>query len=83
MAASSLLIVVTFLAGNSWGPQVTTQRLPNTEICRTAMNAVAKSIAYAAKSNINGEVKIENNHHGELHVTAGVNQRLIANLSCN
>lgn len=47
------------------------------------MNAVAKSIAYAAKSNINGEVKIQNNHHGELHVTAGVNQRLIANLSCN
>ena len=53
-----LLIVVTFLAGTTWGPTVATQALSSATACTTSMNDVAQAIKDTAKSNINAEVLI-------------------------
>lgn len=47
-----LLIVVTFLAGATWGPQVSMQAMPNPAACMAAMKAVAQTIEESAKSNV-------------------------------
>ena len=82
MATASILIIVTFLAGNAWGPQVSTQIFPNPEICKEVMNAVAGSIIGAAKSNVTGEVIIEKDSVGGLNIITGVNRRIMAGLTC-
>ena len=82
MASSSLLIIVTFLAGSAWWPQISTQSFSSPQACETAMNAVAEIVLTAAKTNVNGEVLIEKNNEKSLKITAGVNRRLITALSC-
>lgn len=83
MATSSLLIIVTFLAGNAWGPLVTTQPFQNKEDCTTAMHAIAETILGAAKSNVNGKVIIGRDDASGLKIIAGVNQRVMASIKCN
>ena len=78
-----LLIVVTFLAGTTWGPTVATQALSSAASCTTSMNAVAQTILVTAKSNVNGKVLIENDGAGGLQITTGISQRIIASLACN
>lgn len=77
-----LLIVVTFLAGATWGPQVSMQAMPNAAACTAAMNAVAQTIGATAKSNVNSEVLIQNDDTKGLKITSGVNQRIMASLAC-
>ena len=77
-----LLIVVTFLAGTTWGPAVATQALPSAAACTTSMNSVAQTILVTAKSNVNGEVIIQHDDVGGLKIIAGVNQRIMASLAC-
>lgn len=77
-----LLIVVTFVAGSTWGPLVSIQDLPNAAACTAAMNAVAQTILYTAKSNVNGEVLIQNHGTKGLKITSGINQRIMARLAC-
>ena len=77
-----LLIVVTFLAGATWGPQVSMQAMPNAAACTSSMIAVAQAIMDTAKSNINGEVLIQNDDAGGLKIITGVNQRIMASLAC-
>jgi hypothetical protein len=78
-----LLITVTFLAGATWGPTVSTQSMPSLESCRVAMVSVAQSINEAAKSNTNGPVGIENYDDGGLKIIAGVNQRVLSIIKCS
>ena len=77
-----LLIVVTFMAGATWGPTVATQALSSAAACTTSMNAVAQAIKDTEKSNINGEVLIQNDGAGGLKIITGVNQRIMASLAC-
>ncbi|ABM39717.1 hypothetical protein [Polaromonas naphthalenivorans] len=77
-----LLIVVTFLAGATWGPQVSMQAMPNPVACMAAMNAVAQTIGASAKSNLNTELLIQNDGTKGLKITSGVNQRIMASLAC-
>lgn len=77
-----LLIIVTFLAGTTWGPAVATQALPGAAACTTSMNAVAQTILVTSKSNVNGEVLIENDGAGGLKIITGVNKRVMASLAC-
>ena len=79
----TILIIVTFLAGNSWGPQVTTQSFSNKESCATTMHAVADNILGAAKSNITGQVVIENDNAGGLKIISGVNKRVMSIIKCS
>ena len=82
MASSSLLIIVTFLAGSAWGPQISTQSFSTHQACETAMNAIAEIVLTAAKTNVNGEVLIEKDNANGLKIAAGVHRRLITALSC-
>lgn len=77
-----LLIVVTFLSGATWGPQVSMQAIPNPATCMTVMNAVAQTILDTAKSNVNAEVIIQHDGAGGLKIITGVNQRIMASLAC-
>lgn len=77
-----LLIVVTFLAGATWGPQVSIQTMPNPAACTAAMNAVAQTIGATAKSNINGKVLIQSDGTKGLQIISGINQRIMASLAC-
>ena len=77
-----LLIVVTFLSGPTWGPQVSMQAMPNAAACLAAMNVVAQTIVDTAKSNVNAEVIIQHDDVGGLKIIAGVNQRIMASLAC-
>ena len=70
-----LLIVVTFLTGATWGPQVSIQTMPNEAACTAAMNAVAKTILDTEKSNVNAEVIIQRDGAGGLKIITGVNHR--------
>lgn len=77
-----LLIIVTFLAGATWGPVVSTQALPSTSTCTAAMNATAHAIQAAAKSNVIGGAIIENDDAGGLKIIAGANRRIISITKC-
>lgn len=77
-----LLIVVTFFAGATWGPQVLMQAMPNESACTAAMNAVAQTIETTAKSNVNTKVLIQNDGTKGLQIISGVNQRIMASLAC-
>ena len=77
-----LLIIVTFLAGAAWGPVVSTQALPSTLTCTAAMNATARTIQAAAKSNVIGGAIIENDDAVGLKIIAGVNRRIVSVIKC-
>lgn len=77
-----LLIVVTFLAGTTWGPQISLQAMPNESACTAAMNAVAQTIETTAKSNVNTELVIQNDGIKGLKIISGVNRRIMASLTC-
>lgn len=78
-----ILIVVTFLAGTTWGPTVTTQAMPNAGVCTAAMHATVHAIQRGAKSNTNGPVIIENDDAGGLIIIAGINRRIISIAKCS
>ena len=78
-----LLIVVTFLSGSTWGPVVSMQAMPNVGACMAAMTATAQAIQGSAKSNVNGQVIIENDDAGGLKIIAGVNQRVLSIIKCS
>ena len=80
MLASALLIVVTYLSGSAWGPQVSTQHM-TAQACVAATPGVAEAIRAATASNVNSEVRIVEQANG-LQVVAGVSQRIVASVSC-
>lgn len=80
MLASALLIVVTYMSGAAWGPQVNTEHM-TAQTCVAAMPGVAEAIRAATASNVNSEVRIVD-HDGGLRVLAGVSQRIVASVSC-
>ena len=77
-----LLIIVTFLAGATWGPTVSTQIMPSAQACTTAMTATAHAIQAAAKSNVIGGAIIENDDAVGLKIIAGVNRRIVSVIKC-
>lgn len=78
---NAALVVVTFLAGNAWGPQVTTMDMPGLDTCNAARASVAAQIARTARTNITGgEASVGMD---DLYtVVTGPSGREMARLSC-
>lgn len=78
---NAALVIVTFIAGNAWGPQVTTMDMPGLNACNVAKASVAAQIVRTAKSNITGgeaAVGVD----GPDTVVTGPSGREMARLSC-
>ncbi len=81
---SSVLIVITFLAGASWGPAVSITQTTSAKACEALMRDVAQQIASAASTNLAGgasTIKVEGDG---LAVMAGAQgSREMARVSCS
>lgn len=51
---TTILVVVTFLAGTAWGPTVTMAPTSGAEACGALRWEVARQIANAARTNVTG-----------------------------
>ena len=74
------LVVVTFLGGASWGPQMSSMQAPSIETCKSAKGFVAAQIARTAQSNLAGEIQV--NEDGRDTVVTVLSGRELARLSC-
>ena len=74
------LVIITFMGGASWGPQVTSMQVPGAEICKGAKGAVATLIARTAQNNFVGVIQVT--HEGRDTVVTVSSGRQIARLSC-
>lgn len=77
---TAVLVVVTFLAGTSWGPQVSTTGMAGIEACNAARSSIASQISNTARTNVTGEVIIEMD--GKETVVKAASGRELARLSC-
>ena len=75
------LIVLTFLAGNAWGPQVQVTPMPNAQACEAARSATSSSLVKMSKSNMTGGGATEDKDGDEI-VVVGPSGREIARLIC-
>lgn len=79
---TSILIVVTFLAGATWGPAVTMTPTSSADACAALSLEVTRQIAIVAKTNILGGATIIKDGE-ELTVVAGPQgTREIARVRC-
>lgn len=79
---TSILVVITFLAGSTWGPIITMTPTINAESCEALKFGISKQIASNAKSNVNGGASIIKSGD-DLTVVAGAQgTREMARLSC-
>lgn len=79
--AASVLIVVSYLAGASWGPLVSLATLPSSLECLRTRASVAASIERVARSNSTAQISTVEDGP-DLTVIAGVGGREVARLSC-
>lgn len=79
---TSILVVVTFLAGATWGPTVTTTPISNDKACEKLKWDLAWQISNVAQTNTQGGVNVVKD--GELLkvVTGGAAARQMATLIC-
>lgn len=77
----SILVVVTFLAGSTWGPVITMTPTSSAESCGALKLEMAKQIADAAKTNVQGGTFI-NKQNDDLMVVVGTGSREMARLTC-
>lgn len=75
------LIVLTFLAGNAWGPQIEMSPMPTAQACESARGAAAAGMVKMSKSNMTGGGAVEDKDGDEIVVT-GPSGREIARLIC-
>ena len=79
-AMNAVLVLVTFVAGTTWGPQVSTTGMPGIKACNAGRASVAAQISKTATSNVTGEVTVE--AEGQDTVVKIANGREMARLSC-
>lgn len=78
---NAVLIVVTFLVGNTLGPQVSTLAMPGLDACNAARASLAAQIVRTAKTNMtSGEATVGVDDQDT--VVTAFNGREIARLSC-
>lgn len=75
------LIVLTFLAGNAWGPQVQVTPMPTAQACEAARSATSSSLVKMSKTNMTGGGATEEKD-GEEIVLVAPSGREIARLIC-
>ena len=78
---ASILVVVTFLAGSTWGPIITMTPTVSTESCGALRLEVARQIASTAKTNVQGGTLITT-QEDDLMVVVGTGSREMARLTC-
>lgn len=75
------LIIMTFLSGASWGPQVQVAPFPTLQMCETALNAAVVDMVEGSKSNTTaGELIVT--REGRRMVLSTPVGRQVARLSC-
>lgn len=79
--AASTLVVVAYLAGTSWGPQVTLHEVEGIEACKAMRVSISQQIVKMAKSNSTGGDATAGNDGDDVVVQAG-SGREVARLSC-
>ena len=79
---TSLLVVVTFMAGATWGPQVSMQEMSTSDGCIVQKARIAKQIASVAQTNTIGGGVALTEDGDTLVVVAANGTREIARLSC-
>ncbi|GKT26043.1 hypothetical protein AVHM3334_19885 [Acidovorax sp. SUPP3334] len=79
--AASTLVVVAYLAGASWGPQVTLYDAPGMEACRAMQASVAQVMLKTAKANTTGGAVTLGDEGEDLVLEAG-SGREVARLTC-
>lgn len=79
---TTILVVVTFMAGTAWGPTVTMTPASSMEACGALRWEVARQIANTARTNVTGGASVSKDGE-ELMVVAGTTgTREMARLSC-
>ena len=79
---TSILVVVTFLAGAAWGPVVTMTPVASVGACAALRDAVAQQIASAAKTNVVGGAGVSRDGDDVAVTAGGQGAREMARLSC-
>lgn len=79
---TSILIVVTFIAGSTWGPVVTMTPTAGEKACSALSEAVARQIANAAKTNVAGGAGVSRDREDLVVVAGAQGTREMARLSC-
>lgn len=74
------LVVVTYLAGNAWGPTAQVTHMPSAEICAAMRTSTADDIYKASATNLTGGGVLREDN-GAL-VIQGVSGRVVARVSC-
>ena len=67
---TSILVVVTFMAGTTWGPTVTMTPTSSAEACAALRWEVARQISAVARTNLQGGASVSKQDE-ELLVVAG------------
>lgn len=79
--ATATLVIVAYLAGSTWGPQVIMQDASGVEACRAMQASVAHVMLKTAKTNITGGA-VTLGDDGDDLVLAGASGRELARLTC-
>ena len=79
---TSILVVITFLAGAAWGPFVTMTPTAGAEACAGLRDAVARQIVNAAKTNVMGGASMAKDGDDVVVLAGGQGTREMARLSC-
>lgn len=79
--ATSILVVVAYLAGASWGPQVTLHEIDGLEACKAMRASISQQIVKTAKSNSTGG-EVTAGDDGDDVVVQAASGREVARLSC-
>lgn len=80
---NSTLVIVTFLAGTAWGPNVQMIKTASNKECSDLALKVQRQIIETAKSNMTGgEPRVESSDNGNFIVAPGAKGRDMASLNC-
>jgi len=79
---ASILVVVTFLAGSTWGPVITMTPTVNAESCGALKWEIARQITNTARTNVQGGASISKQDDDLLVVAGSQGTREMARLSC-
>ena len=79
---TTILVVVTFVAGASWGPSVTMTPTSSAEACGLLRWQVARQIANAARTNVHGGATVSKQDEDLLVVSGAQGTREVARITC-
>lgn len=79
----SVLTVITFLAGATWGPIVSMTTTKDPDACEKLSRVIAQQITAAASSNVRGGASIVKDGEVLTVVVSGAAPREMARLTCS